>query len=209
MPARFLHCALNRTWLGGTCVYDRSIINSSQSWQLAYSDTIKVHTEIMCSTCIYLPSFSLSSKWFFQKVFPGFCEGHHIYSTYRRSCVIEVLEHDSHTPFPSCDQCKAKWVESGVKKAVKDVKWHLMKCRKDVADLVCFVCCLAVDCMRFRFCQWYMHVYIYRTPDSTNLAMLCVEPNYMGLPTGSVSPWRGDLLTWSLKMGCAKNTSYT
>ena len=49
---------------------------------------------------------------------------------------MEPLEHGSYTLLESCEECRAKWVESGLVKAMKDVKWHLVRRRQDVADLV-------------------------------------------------------------------------
>ena len=49
---------------------------------------------------------------------------------------MEPLEHGSYTLSESCEECRAKWVESGLVKAMKDVKWHLVRRRQDVADLV-------------------------------------------------------------------------
>lgn len=52
--------------------------------------------------------------------------------------IVEILEHEFYTTFPLCEECKAKWVDSGLEKAIRDVKWHLIKGRKDVANLTCY-----------------------------------------------------------------------
>ena len=59
---------------------------------------------------------------------------------------MEPLEHGSYTLSESCEECRAKWVESGLVKAMKDIKWHLVRRRQDIADLVYI----------------YIYIYIYK-----------------------------------------------
>ena len=74
---------------------------------------------------------------------------------------MEPLEHGSYTLSESCEECRAKWVESGLVKAMKDVKWHLVRRRQDVADLVYiyihFLCYLAFYCVCYIYRGFVSH----------------------------------------------------
>ena len=63
---------------------------------------------------------------------------------------LEDLEYGTFRPTATCVTCQSKWEESGLERAIHNVKWDTVRTRKDVEALVCF----------YAFVCWYNYYYI-------------------------------------------------
>ena len=67
---------------------------------------------------------------------------------------IEVCEPEFGSfPRQTCDTCKETWSISKLPETTKDVKWHLVKEKKDVAKLVCGWCVITYPNYTMSFCH--------------------------------------------------------
>lgn len=49
---------------------------------------------------------------------------------------VRELDRGAFQPAVPCVDCKAKWEESGIRRAIQNVKWESVHCRKNVQYLV-------------------------------------------------------------------------
>ena len=66
---------------------------------------------------------------------------------------VDDLEYGTFRPTATCMACRTKWEESGLGRAIQNVKWDMVRTRKDVEALVRFMHLFVLGYIYIHICR--------------------------------------------------------